>query len=219
MSRTLRNRKRPDSVRMPSVPGMSKNPNNMGRSTSAGPHAARRTCHEPDQLKQTPASSTQSTPALNKKYLEKIPSISAKSESSDDDDDDDDENSPTKNERNGEDKKNDDEDDDDSDRDPLRKRSSVIKHEYINTTDWPPSRGSCGGISIVSNGSIQTRNISTKMASGMRACKATGRNIIRMLSSASPTSSRRNSKTSASLKSNKENTDYCNLKLNKVMYY
>ncbi|KAI8117010.1 Ras-related protein Rab-26 [Lucilia cuprina] len=220
MSRTLRNRKRPDSVRMPAVPGFAKNPIIMARSVSAGPHSTLAT-HVPTNFSKSKnpptASSTPTTPTSNKKQLEKIPSISAHSESSEEDEDADGGgggggNHETNNHNIKEDEEDDDDDDDDeSDRDQIRKRTSVIKHQYRNTTDWSPCGGG-GGSGVVNaitsgNGSIPTKNISTKMASGIRACKATGRSIMRMLSSSSSLSttssthnSRRNSKTSCSVK-------------------
>lgn len=233
MSRTLRNRKRPDSVRMPAVPGLSKHPVIMSRSISAGPHSSPPSSHVPAYLTRSTSTTTSPkpkisssqplTPVLNKKQLEKIPSISAKSESSEDDelDNDGSNNSQTKilkEEDKGED---DDDDDDESEKDQIRKRTSVIKHEFTNTTEWSPCGGG-SGVSIAGltsgNGSIQTKNISTKMATGMRACKATGRSIMRMLSSSSSSLSkttRRNSKTSC--EEAKVNIENGCQKLNKVI--
>lgn len=233
MSRNLRNRKRPDSVRMPAVPGLSKHPIIMARSISAGPHPASSSLASNKFNKShTISSSTPTTPTINKK-LEKIPSISAHSESSEEDEEEEEDND---NERSGVIGKGGgivikqinnhipEEDDEDDDDDHLLKKTSVVnKHEYTNTTDWSPGGGGVGSF-VVGNGSLHTKNISTKMANGIRACKATGRSLIKMLSTSSSTTSsasttRRNSKTSCSVKSDDEskvNKEANYLKLNKV---
>lgn len=219
MSRTLKSRKnRPDSVRMPSVPRLSKHPIMMARSSSAGPHASANA--KPFTLHKAVSITTPSTPTGNKKILEKIPSISAKSDSSEEEEDED-----TYEEKDKCDGTaallakhtiNSDDDDDDEDG-TYPKRTSVIAHEFPNHTDWSPcGSGVSGGIG---NGHPHAKNISTKMASGFRVCKATGRSLIRMLSTSSSVNVKSSCNVSHKAVVDVDNNDNNYHMLSKVKFY
>lgn len=224
MSRFTKNRKRPDSVRMPPTPGLSRHPLILNRSASAGPApmqttaaAAAASCSTTSTPTNTHTDkancgrrvicSNPGTPLLKQKQLEKIPSISAKSDSSEDDEDEDDEQELNRLKSHNNNKAfcsrinaayNANDDDDDDDEDNLTKRSSVIKREFSTTANnWSP----CGGKSIniamplhgneASAGSSSTtatatttRTLTSKVLHNVKGvCKTTGCNLIKKLSS------------------------------------
>lgn len=187
------------------MPNLSKHPIMLARSSSTGPPSSSSSSNsnKPFQLHKASSMTAPSTPASKKKILEKIPSISAHSESSEEDEEElEDVVKAVNNSRfinktittpvrvldayNAEEDVDDDDDDDDDEEELLHKRVSVIAHEFPNNTDWSPCGGGSGGGGISGNGHVQhAKNISTKMACGLRMCKATGRNLIKMLSTSS----------------------------------
>lgn len=218
MSRAFKNRKnRPDSVRIPAVPNLSKHPIMLARSSSTGPPCSGMSASKPITLHKSSSITAPTTPASKKKTLDKIPSISAQSESSEEDEEEDEEPNGVGNDKHknhffnnnvttattkttttthvnnstGEnhavanaDADDDDEDDDDE---ILHKRVSVIAHEFPNNINWSPTGDSIGELGGCT--SANAKNISTKMACGLRMCRATGRNFIKMLSTSNGHSS------------------------------
>ncbi|XP_073837793.1 RAS oncogene family member Rab26 isoform X1 [Musca autumnalis] len=218
MSRAFKNRRnRPDSVRIPAVPNLSKHPIMLARSSSTGPPCSGATT-KALTLRKSSSITAPTTPVSKKKTLDKIPSISAQSESSEEEDEE--EEKEEDKEGNGKQKNHffnnnvttttatrnhvsntgdndneskvveeqeEDDDDDDDDDGILHKRVSVIAHEYPNNINWSPGGGGgvigiVDGVGVGVGSSTNAKNISTKMACGLRMCKATGRNFIKMLS-------------------------------------